>query len=153
MNCMMAAQTRAMRGLRQLSGRLPASLSAVVLVYVAFVVWFLTNDATTTQQTAVADLTYVVVGVLVTWLAWAAHVHSSAPRACRGWALFAAAMGARVLADASWFWLEVIKHQEPFPSVADVGYLSSYLLMFAAVWILGAPPDGASTGGRWRWTC
>jgi diguanylate cyclase (GGDEF)-like protein len=142
MNGMLAAQTTSMRGFRQLCRRIPASLSAVVLVYAAFVVWFLTNDATATQQTAVADLTYVLVGVLVTWLAWAAHAHASASRARRGWALFAAAMGARVLADASWFWLEVVRHQQPFPSVADVGYLSSYLLMFAAVWGLGAPRRG-----------
>ncbi|MEY2444156.1 MAG: diguanylate cyclase, partial [Ilumatobacteraceae bacterium] len=142
MNGMLAAQTTSMRGFRHLCRRIPASLFAVVLVYTAFVVWFLTNNATATQQTAVADLTYVLIGVLVTWLAWAAHVHASASRARRGWALFAAAMGARVLADVSWFWLEVVKHQQPFPSVADVGYLSSYLLMFAAVWGLGAPRRG-----------
>ena len=131
-----------MHGLGQLSRRIPASLSALLVVYVAFVVWFFTNDATTMRQTAVADLTYVVVGVLVTWLAWAAHVHASALRARRGWALFAAAMGARVLADVSWFWIEVVEHGEPFPSVADVGYAASYLLMFAAVWSLGAPRRG-----------
>jgi diguanylate cyclase (GGDEF)-like protein len=114
----------------------------VVLIYVAFVGWFLTNDATAAQRTAVADLTYVLIGVLVMGLAGAAHLHATASRARRGWALFAAAMGARVLADVSWFWIEVVNHGEPFPSVADVGYAASYLLMFAAVWGLGEPRRG-----------
>jgi diguanylate cyclase (GGDEF)-like protein len=110
--------------------------------YAAFVAWFLVNDASDWARTAVADAAYPLVALAVAGLAWTARVRVAHTRARRGWALFAAAMAARALADAAWFWIEAIRHAEPFPSVADVGYVTSYLLMFVAVWMLGAPRRG-----------
>ncbi|MCU1501773.1 MAG: diguanylate cyclase/phosphodiesterase [Ilumatobacteraceae bacterium] len=125
---------------RSLKGR--GAATVLIAVYVAFAVWFVSNTAGAALRTEVADLTYPVVGLLVCHQAWRAHVHATAARARSGWALFAAAMAARALADGCWFWVEAVRHQQPFPSIADIGYTASYLLMFVAVWTLGAPRRG-----------
>jgi diguanylate cyclase (GGDEF)-like protein len=120
--------------------RTPGAL--VGIAYMGFAVWFFANDAGPTTRTAVANLAYPLIGLGVAWLAWLAHAHATAPRARRGWALFAAAMAARAAADTCWFWLETVTHQSPYPSIADVGYTASYVLMFVAVWQLGSPRQG-----------
>ncbi|HPS90569.1 MAG TPA: hypothetical protein PKV33_00305, partial [Methanothrix sp.] len=44
------------------------------------------------------------------------------------WMVFAVAMLFNTLGDISWSIMEVVLHQEPFPSVADIGYLMFYPL-------------------------
>jgi signal transduction histidine kinase len=42
------------------------------------------------------------------------------------WHLFAVGLGLWLLGEVLWNWYEVVLHQEPFPSVADVAYLLAY---------------------------
>jgi len=54
--------------------------------------------------------------------------------------VFAAAMLFNTLGDISWSIMEVILHQEPFPSVADIGYLMFYPLFALGIFLLPDAP-------------
>ena len=122
--------------------RVPLASVGLVAAFVGYAAWFLLNDVGAETRTLVADLFYPLLCGAVACVAWAASRRSGTERARRAWALFAAAMLARASADMAWFWLEAVRHTEPFPSIADIGYGVSYLLMFAAVWQLGSPRRG-----------
>ncbi|WP_024326351.1 GGDEF domain-containing protein [Thioalkalivibrio sp. AKL19] len=67
------------------------------------------------------------------------------PFAATAWGLVAAALALAASGHAIWYWLD-LQGLEPFPSAADVFYLSVYPLFAVALWRLGAPTardDGA----------
>ena len=67
------------------------------------------------------------------------------PFATTAWALIAIALALVAIGHGIWYWLD-LQGQEPFPSVADLFYLSVYPLFAVALWQLGgriARDDGA----------
>ena len=66
----------------------------------------------------------------------------------RVWAFVGAGCLAWGLGDATWTYLELIRHVEPFPSIADVGYVAMPIL--AAVGLLGLAQGPRSLSGRVR---
>lgn len=52
------------------------------------------------------------------------------------WSLIATALGLAAGGHAIWYWLD-LRGLEPFPSLADVFYLSVYPLFMIALWLLG----------------
>ncbi|MFZ2472932.1 MAG: ATP-binding protein [Methanothrix sp.] len=64
----------------------------------------------------------------------------SAGRARKAWITIAAAMLFNTLGDLSWSVVEVILHQNPFPSVADIGYLMFYPLFALGIFFLPEEP-------------
>ncbi|MFA6371929.1 MAG: ATP-binding protein [Methanothrix sp.] len=64
----------------------------------------------------------------------------SAGRARKAWITIAAAMLFNTLGDLSWSVVEVILHQNPFPSVADIGYLMFYPLFALSIFFLPEEP-------------
>jgi len=61
-------------------------------------------------------------------------------RARKAWIMIAAAMLFNTLGDLSWSVIEVVLHQNPFPSVADIGYLMFYPLFVLGIFLLPKVP-------------
>ena len=66
----------------------------------------------------------------------------------RVWTLLAAAFLSWALGQLIWTWHESVLGNEPFPSLADVGYLGAVPLVIAA--LLTMPTAAQSTAGRMR---
>ena len=64
----------------------------------------------------------------------------SAGRARKAWIMIAAAMLFNTLGDLSWSVIEFVLHQNPFPSVADIGYLMFYPLFALGIFLLPEVP-------------
>lgn len=60
-------------------------------------------------------------------------------RSKKAWTLLAAALVFNTFGEASWAVIEVVLHQNPFPSVADIGYLAFYPLFAVGILLL---PEG-----------
>jgi diguanylate cyclase (GGDEF)-like protein len=85
--------------------------------------------------------------VVVNWaaaLVIVLAVRHHRPHRPAAWMLLAGAVALTGLADAAWFWLD-LRGLEPFPSIADVFYLSSYIVYATALWMLGRR-SGRDTG-------
>jgi len=66
----------------------------------------------------------------------------SAGRSGKAWMVIAAAMFFNTLGDLSWSVVELVLHQDPFPSIADIGYLMFYPLFALGIFLL---PDASLT--------
>jgi diguanylate cyclase (GGDEF)-like protein len=93
------------------------------------------DDPHTTM--VVADAAWLPMSLAAVVLALRAGLARDVPRRTRmAWMILAGAFGLTVLGDGIWFVFEVVRDQSPFPSVADIPYLSFYpvvlvgLLMF-----------------------
>lgn len=98
--------------------------------------------------TMIDDLGTVAAAVAATLAAgrraWLVH-----GRARTSWLLMTAAFGAASLGEAIWSWYELVLHQEsPFPSVADIAYLSFPVLALVA--LLFRPTTVLAGQGRLR---
>jgi diguanylate cyclase (GGDEF)-like protein len=86
-----------------------------------------------TFVTAVDDVS-IVVGALAATVAAAVRARTLQGRARTSWTLMAAAFGATTLGEGIWGWYELVLNREtPFPSVADVAYLTFPVLALAAL--------------------
>lgn len=65
--------------------------------------------------------------------------HSSG-RSKSAWLVLAAALAFNTFGEAAWGVIEVVLHQNPFPSVADVGYLLFYPIFAAGIFLLPEVP-------------
>jgi len=61
-------------------------------------------------------------------------------RSKKAWTLLAAALIFNTFGEASWAVIEVVLHQNPFPSVADIGYLAFYPLFAVGILLLPEEP-------------
>jgi hypothetical protein len=52
------------------------------------------------------------------------------------WMLLAAALLANSLGEAVWAVLEIVFHEDPFPSLADIGYLAFYPLFASGILLM-----------------
>ena len=73
--------------------------------------------------------------------------NAAQPQLRRSWRLMAVGCGCWAVGEALWSWFELGQGRDPFPSLADVGYLGFPLAAGAA--LLCYPGEaGASRGGR-----
>ena len=64
-------------------------------------------------------------------------------RARIGWYLVGASAASWGAGQAAWSWLELVAHQDnPFPSLADVGYLASVPLLMGGLFTMPVWPSG-----------
>jgi hypothetical protein len=66
-----------------------------------------------------------------------------------GWLLLAAFPATTAVGDGIYFVKDSIRHVQPFPSVGDAAFLSSYLLLAAGL-LTGSTLIGAALTSSWR---
>jgi len=66
--------------------------------------------------------------------------HRLVGSARKAWIMIAAAMLFNTLGDLSWSVIELVLHQNPFPSIADIGYLMFYPLFVFGIFLLPEVP-------------
>ncbi len=115
-------------------------LGAWVAVYLSWTVLHWTGDATVVSDFAPIPLSIAAAGFA--W--WASRAVTNSRRVCVAWRLIALGCASWAAGECTWYYLEVIRHSQPFPSVADGFYLLFYPLMFAglATMPVGRPRRG-----------
>jgi diguanylate cyclase (GGDEF)-like protein len=98
-------------------------------------------------RTIVSDLGPVLLGLFAVLAAWrVASRPGIEDSQRRAWRRLAIAFGCWWAGDVIWFVYEVVLRQEPFPSLADVGYLAFYP---CAAWALLSFPSAARRRSDW----
>jgi len=124
---------------------------AAALYAIAFVVWVLVAGGSDRTSTVISDVAFLPIGIGAALMAWrAASRPALDARTRRAWVLIGLAFFAWWCGDTIWFWFEVIRHIQPFPSAADAGYLCFYvLLLWGVLTMPGAPRDALDRTKVW----
>jgi diguanylate cyclase len=101
--------------------------------YVGYTAWYFLAGTTGQARTFVSDIAYLPLGVVGILLAARAAVRAQRRRDRTVWVLIALALVFRGEGDAMWWWLEAVQQQDPFPSMADIGYSGFYPVLIAAL--------------------
>jgi class 3 adenylate cyclase len=89
----------------------------------------------------ITDLAYQPVSLFAVIVSWRiAFNRDFAPALRRAWFVLGLAVAAQTLGDTTWFYLEVILGQQPFPSLADGFFLAFYPLSLLGLLILPSAP-------------
>jgi class 3 adenylate cyclase len=89
----------------------------------------------------ISDLAYQPVSLLAMIVAWRIAFNPSFDSALRrAWFILGLAMAFQTLGDTTWFHLEVIRQEEPFPSIADAFFLTFYPLVLLGLLSLPSAP-------------
>jgi len=97
----------------------------------------------------ISDLAYQPVSLFAIIVAWRIAFNATLDsKLRRAWFILGLAVAAQMLGDTLWFYLEVILGQEPFPSVADIFFLSFYPL--ALIGLLSLPSAPMKSSERLR---
>jgi len=89
----------------------------------------------------ISDLAYQPVSLFAVIVAWRIAFNSAFDsRLRRAWFILGLAVAAQTFGDTAWFYLEVILGQQPFPSVADIFYISFYPLALIGLLSLPSAP-------------
>lgn len=95
----------------------------------------------------ISDLAYLPVSLFASLAAWRVAANSNLDRRLRqAWFFLGACVFAQFLADAVWFYFEIVLQIEPFPSAADIFYLSFYPL--ALIGLVSFPEAPLGRGDR-----
>ena len=100
-------------------------------VYVlAYIMWVVAGWGTEYAQLLVGDLVLVPLALGAAVLSWRAATHPALDtNTRRAWQLLTLAYVFNWLAEVVWFVYEIVLHLQPYPSLADVGYLLFYPFM------------------------
>ena len=100
----------------------------------AFVIWVLSGVGTEWQRTVISDCIFPPVVLAAVYQAWRASGNTTVDHGTRrAWRLITAAYLCWCVGDAVWAVYEVGLRQQPFPSLADGGYLLFYPLILAGL--------------------
>ena len=101
------------------------------------------------HQALIGDLFFFPVNGAAAGCAWLASRRQDLGRpVCRTWRLLAVALSLFLLGDVLQLYYEVVRHQRPYPTWADVAYLCFYGIAFAA--LITLPSLRRSRGERLR---
>ena len=107
----------------------------------AFTLWALFGGGSADTRELLSDIAPLPIGFAVSVLAWRASTRAEGDGATRrAWRLIAVAFALWWAGDVTWFFLEAVLHQAPFPSPADAGYLGFYPLLALGLLALPAAP-------------
>ncbi len=134
--------------LRDRTGRFALVLGVYALL---FILWVAFGASRFPNRVAIGDLAFPPMGLTATLLAWRLGSHPSLHRRARlAWRIVALALFFYVAGDVLWSYYEVLLGTDPFPSLADVGYLLFYpTLMLGLVSFPFAPQTKASRLKFW----
>jgi diguanylate cyclase (GGDEF)-like protein/PAS domain S-box-containing protein len=125
------------RGRRGLRVSLATVVAALMVAYgLLYLGWQLFRWGGPDLELVIADAAFLPLGILGVGFALLAARHARERAGRRAWIVIALAFGAYLAGDALWFWLEVVLGTQPYPSIADAGYLAFYPLL-----LLGLPRE------------
>lgn len=113
-----------------------AVMAATFAYAIVFVAWVGFGWGGESRQATIADLGFLPVSLGGAAMAWLAARRS--PRSKAAWRMLAAAFLAMWLGDATWAYVELVQHRDPFPSIADPLYLLFYPLALGGVLLFPA---------------
>lgn len=106
------------------SGR---SVLGLALYTLAFALWVALAAEGSPNRIAISDLAFLPIGLAVGWLTWQVGANRALPGRVRlAWRMIGLALFAFWAGDVAWSYYEVGQGTDPFPSVADAGYLLFY---------------------------
>ncbi len=120
--------------------RLNATVAAVIFVFAVLVLSVLGTSA----ASWLSNLAQVAAPLAAAAACYLASQRAGDERRRRGWLLLGASAASWGLGQAVWVYYDLIVNTEPFPSLADVGYLMAVPLALAAVWTLSSRVDSTS---------
>jgi signal transduction histidine kinase len=111
--------------------RVAVAAAAILAVYGS---WQAVRWGGAEQKTLTGDLFFVPLNLFAVVTSWgAARRCRLQPRLMQCWQLISVALALYLLGDVAQSYTELVAHDRPFPSLADVGYLAFYPLLFAAL--------------------
>ncbi|HLA83117.1 MAG TPA: hypothetical protein VJP78_16100 [Thermoleophilia bacterium] len=99
----------------------------------AYLVGVLVNWGDAADRSLYANLGMIPIGLLATILARAASKAQSSRRVQWAWRLLGAGLACFLAGDVLFFVYQNVLGTSPFPSLADAGYITYYLLIFAGL--------------------
>lgn len=134
--------------LRDRTGRFALGLGVYTLL---FVLWVAFGASRFPYRGAIGDLTFHPIELVAVVLAWRLGSHPSLHRRARlAWRIVALALFFYAAGDVLWSYFEVWQGTDPFPSLADAGYLLFYpTLMLGLITFPFAPQAKASRLKFW----
>jgi len=110
-------------------------VSGLLVAFAAvFVAWVFVHHGAGRRADVIGDAAFVPINLAAAVLAArAARQHRGDRASRRAWFLIGGAYLSWWLGDCLWFYFEVMKHSAPSPSLADIGYLSFYPLLFSGL--------------------
>jgi diguanylate cyclase (GGDEF)-like protein len=130
-----AAAGRAAGALRQAVQQVGGgTVTAAVLVLVAYGLWQMFRWGGRANQAFIGDLAFVPVNGAAVVLAWRVSLRADLGyRTCRAWRLLSLAMFLYLLGDLVQFWIENVMHRVAYPTWSDAAYLGFYVVAFCGL--------------------
>ena len=111
---------------------------ALSLYLCVFVAWVVVHPGSAESRAVLSDWAFLPVGLVAAAVGWYASTHPGLDaKKRRGWRFLALAFLLNWVGDATWLFLEVVRHVAPFPSVADGAYLAFYPVLLAGLLSFG----------------
>ena len=133
---------RAVRWLRRVTDPVGGwTLASAVAIMVAYGLWQVFRWGGHQHQALIGDLAFFLPNAAGGYCAWRVSRRTDLGRpTIRAWRLLSIAIWLYLLGDAIQLVYEVILHQRPDPTWADVGYLAFYPVACAAFFAFPSPP-------------
>ncbi len=109
------------------------TLAGAVGMFAVYGLWQIFRWGGHRHQALIGDLAYFPVNGWVAICAWQVSRRKDLGRARRPWRLLSAALWLYLLGDALQFVYEVVLHERAYPTWADAGYLSFYVVALAGL--------------------
>lgn len=109
------------------------TILAATMLCAAYLLGALLNWGQVAERSLYSNLGMLPVGLAATLLAWCAARSQFDRRSRTAWRLLSISFGCFFAGDLLYFVYQDVLGRTPFPSLADVGYLAYYPLMFAVL--------------------
>lgn len=101
--------------------------------------WLIVGGAALSTQSAVTGFAAPLVDLIAVVLVAKAARSVTPPRIRVAWSLIAFGMLVYAAGDGIWAWVSIVQNADPFPSLADVGYVAFYPIVAGGLLLFPAP--------------
>jgi len=110
--------------------------------------WLIVGGAGQSLQSAVTGFAAPLVDLIAAVLVAKAARSPTSPRIRIAWSLIAVGMLVYAAGDGIWAWVSIVQNADPFPSLADVGYVAFYPIVAGGLLLFPAPNRARREGVR-----
>ncbi|MDD1762370.1 MAG: ATP-binding protein [Methanothrix sp.] len=109
--------------------------AGIIIAYLAVTIFIIDNGA----RIIITDMISITGSMLAATSMFFVARHSQG-RSKMAWILLAVALLINAFGELTWAVIEVILHEDPFPSIADIGYLAFYPIFAAGILLMPETP-------------